>query len=246
MTLLSIYIPTWNRPHLLKNLLDSIEPQLTNEVDVYVSINKSEKDYVLPKWAAYRKTRINIGGDANIICGPTLVSGKYVWVIGDDETLLPGAIEATLKTIALNPGLIIHPDGKYDLGAKYGQTFSDYAEFCKHLISVRRQTTITAHTLISSNTFLRDAYDPVLALQTIDTRYGFQYGMLTNLFNQTVAIAPQPTMIYGKEPSIFLHDQDVIDEHMAGYPQIMYDLFDWITARTGYPIPYDSWGRGFY
>jgi hypothetical protein len=246
MGLLSIYIPTWNRQHLLDRLLASIEPQLTDEVDVFVSVNKGPEPYVLPDWIKSRETRINVGGDANIIAGPTLVWGKYVWVIGDDEQLLPGAIDTTLKALKENPGLVIHPDGKFDLGAKPGETFPNYVAFCERVIKANRPTTITAHTLISSNTFLRQSYEPGIAIQKIDSRYGFHYGMLANLFQQPVKIADKPTMIYGKEASIFQHDESAIAEHMAAYPKVMYDLFDWITATTGYPIPYEAWGRGFY
>lgn len=246
MVTLSIYIPTWNRPHLLDRLLQSIEPQLTPDVEVFVSVNKSPATYHLPKWVKSRATHINIGGDANIITGPTLVNGEYVWVIGDDDHLLPGAINATMRAIEQNPALIIHPDGKFDLGVRNGETFATYTDFCEAVISAGRARTISAHTLISSNTFTRNTYDPVLALQKIDSRYGFHYGMLTNILRSKVVIADQPTMVYGHEASIFQHSKEMIDEHMNAYPQVMYDIYDWITVSTGYPIPYDAWGRGFY
>lgn len=243
---LSIYIPTWRRPHLLDRLLQSIEPQLHPEVDVFVSINKSDVEYKLPKWVDYRQTRVDVGGDANIIAGPSIATGEYVWVIGDDDQLLPNAIETTLKAIANKPGLIIHPDGKYNLGVPDGATFPNYPAFCEAVIQANRPTTISAHTLISSNTFIREQFDSGLAIQKIDSRYGFQYGMLAKLWQSPVKIADQPTMLYDHNASIFLHPQNVIDEHMAAYPQIMYDLYDWLTTTTGYPVPYDCWGRGFY
>lgn len=246
MSRLSIYIPTWNRPKLLARLLSSIEPQLTNQVDVFVSINKSDERYVLPDWVNSRHTRINVGGDANIIAGPTLVWGDYVWVIGDDEELLPTAIQTTLKAIDQKPGLIIHPDEHFELGIPNGSEFANYAGFCEAVIKANRPTVITAHTLISSNTFLRSAYDPGIAIQKIDTRYGFHYGMLANLLNTTIKIADQPTMRYGKEASIFQHDTTEIAEHMAAYPYVIHELFDWIFTTTGYPIPYEAWGKGFY
>lgn len=246
MPLLSIYIPTWNRPHLLDRLLCSIEPQLIDELDVFVSINKSDVDYKLPPWVSFRTTRINIGGDANIITGPTLVTGKYVWVIGDDEQLLPGAIDTTLKCIQENPGLIIHPDSHFNLGVELGNTYATYIEFCEEMLRVGNPKTITAHTLISSNTFQRNKYDVSLATQKLDSRYGFHYAMLSNLFFLPVKIADCPTMIYGNEASIFQHDQATIKEHMDSYPKIVYDIFDWVFASTGYPIPYDAYGKGFY
>lgn len=243
---LSIYIPTWRRPHLLDRLLQSIEPQLHPELDVFVSINKSDVEYKLPTWVNSRHTRINVGGDANIIAGPSTATGEYVWVIGDDDYLLPNAIKTTLKAIAQHPGLIIHPDGKYSLGVPNGTIFPNYPAFCEAVIKANRPTTISAHTLISSNTFIRDRFDSGLAIQKIDSRYGFQYGMLTNLWQLPVKIADRPTMVYDHDASIFLMSKEAVDEHMAAYPQVMYDLYDWITAITGYPVPHDCWGRGFY
>jgi glycosyltransferase involved in cell wall biosynthesis len=241
---LSIYIPTWNRPKLLDRLLQTIEPQLNDEVDVFVSINKST-GYTLPNWVKHRTTRINVGGDANIIPGPTLVDGEYVWVIGDDEQLLPDAIQTCLNAIKEKPGLIIHPDGVFDLKIPYGSTYKNYTWFLKSLSSVNNLRVTVAHTLISSNTFIRSKYDPSIAIQKIDSRYGFHYGMLNNLFDLPVKIADKPTMIYGKEASIFLNNQDAIDEHMSAYPTVIYDIFDWIQTKTGRHIPQKTWGRGF-
>lgn len=242
---LSIYIPTWNRPHLLDRLLQSIEPQLTDGVNVYVSINKCDATYNLPSWVQSRYTRINVGGDANIIPGPTLVNGEYVWVIGDDEQLKPNAIQATLRAIEEKPGLIIHPDGQFDFRVPLGTTFPNYKAFCEKMISFKKAAIITAHTLISSNTFIREAYDPAIAIQRIDTRYGFHYGMLQNLFDKPVKIADQPTMTYDHQASIFMHDEAAIAEHMAAYPHVIYDIFDWITDRTGVEIPRGAYKRGF-
>lgn len=245
MQTLGIYIPTWNRPHLLNRLLESIEPQLTPQLQVFVSVNKSEATYTLPKWVQSRHTRINIGGDPNIITGPTMLYTDYAWVIGDDEQMQPNAIALTLDAIQNKPGLIIQPSVNHPLHMPYGQTFSTYGEFCQQIMTRKIGWLIAAHTLISSTVFRRTAYDVALALQKMDSRYGFHYGMLTNLFNEPVHFLPEPTMLYGKEASIFLHDQKTIDEHMAAYPQVIYDIFDWIEANTGVHIPRNMWKHGF-
>ena len=242
---LSIYIPTWNRQHLLDRLLGTIQPQLVDDVDVFVSVNKSPEPYALPDWVNSRTTRTNVGGDANIGVGPTLVTGDYVWVIGDDEQLLPNAITDTLAAIKHQPGLIIHPSLKHDTSAINGRTFPNYAAFCETAISNNLGWIIAAHTLISSNTFLRAEYDLKLAYQLIDTRYGFHYGMLSNILWKPVTVLPEPTMIYGREASVFQHSPEVIREHMAMYPRVVYEIFGWIYAMTGYPIPPSCWKHGF-
>lgn len=231
---------------MLNRLLESIEPQMVPEVDVFVSVNKSDVPYSLPSWVQSRHTRINVGGDANIIAGPSIVSGEYVWVIGDDDHLLPGAIQTTLRAINQNPGMIIHPDGRYKLGVPNGSFFPNYVEFCKAIFAVGRYSTISAQTLISSTTFVRSKFDSGLAIQKIDSRYGFHYGLLTNLFDAPVKIADQPTMVYDHDASIFLHSQEVIDEHMAAYPHVMYEMYAWMSKRMNYKIPKKCWGRGFY
>jgi hypothetical protein len=57
----------------------------------------------------YSRRATNIGGDANILRGATAGTGEYVWVVGDDDVLLPGAIAETLRMIdADRPDRIIH------------------------------------------------------------------------------------------------------------------------------------------
>lgn len=189
---------------------------------------------------------MNIGGDANIITGPTLVHGDYVWVIGDDDMLLPDAINLTLAALDTNPGLIIHGDGIFDMKLPAGTTYPNYTEFTRHVLGEGNIVLLCAHTLISSNTFLRSAYNTNLAIQKIDTRYGFHYGMLDNIFDKPVALLTQPTMKYDHQASIFQTSPEQIAEHMAAYPQVIYDIFDWISQRTGLEIPRAAWGTGFY
>lgn len=245
MPRLSIYIPTWDRPQYLMRLLKSIEPQLTDQVDVFVSINHGTSQYDLPDWVTHRRTAYNIGGDANIISGPTLVTGDYVWVIGDDDQLLPYTIKTTLTALNSNPGLIIHQDGRFDTGLRYGSVYPTYGELCRNLLGRGNPQLICAHTLISSNTFRRDTFDTILALHKIDTRYGFHYGMLNNLFSEPVKLLDKPTMKYDNKASILQHPQHDIELHMAAYPQIIHDIYQWIASRTGVEIPLNPNTRGF-
>lgn len=245
MAKLGIYIPTWNRPHLLTRLLATIEPQLTNNVQVFVSINKSDAVYKLPDWVQHRETRINIGADPNIITGPTLLDTDYIWVIGDDDQLQPDAIQLTLEAIDNKPGLIIHPSTNHPHNVPYGQTFPNYPQFCTELMNRGIGWTIAAHTLISCNTFHRTSYDPIIAIQKIDSRYGFHYGMLNNLFDQPVHVMPKPTMLYGSEASVYQQTPAQIAEHMNAYPKVIHDIFDWIHAKTGTEIPHSMYKHGF-
>lgn len=212
---------------------------------MFVSVNHGQETYHLPDWVKYRRTRINVGGDANIIPGPTLVSGEYVWVVGDDEQMEPDAVALTLEAIRDKPGMIIQPSVMHQQMMPWGQTFASYGDFCREIMDAKIGWLIAAQTLISATTFRQSAYDVGLAVQKIDTRYGFHYGMLTNLFDEPVHFLPKPTMLYGNEASIFQHSPEQIAEHMAAYPQVIYDIFDWIEHNTGVHIPRQMFKRGF-
>lgn len=218
---------------------------MTSDVEVFVSINPGKETYNLPDWVKSRRLRINIGGDANIITGPTLVTGEYCWVIGDDEQMEPDAIAVTLEAVQRQPGLIIQPSIMHQMYMPWGSTFDTYGAFCSYVMEKKIGWLIAAHTLISSTVFRRDAYDVAYALQRIDSRYGFHYGMLVNLTKWPVYFLPKATMLYGKTASIFQHDEATIAEHMAAYPTVIYDIFEWIETKTGVHIPQAMWRYGF-
>jgi glycosyltransferase involved in cell wall biosynthesis len=105
--LLTIAIPTYNRSGFLRQLLDSLVEQVRNEprVEVIVSDNASTDDTAsliderqrLGFRLTYLRNAQNVGPDANFLQCFDSASGKYVWIIGDDDFLLPGAVEHVLE-----------------------------------------------------------------------------------------------------------------------------------------------------
>ena len=106
MNLLSICIPTFNRPVELENCLNSILIAHQNykklKFDVCISDNFSKNDTlkIIKKFSKkfenenlikFNKNKENIGGCLNILKSVSLSSSKYVWVIGDDDLILPDA-----------------------------------------------------------------------------------------------------------------------------------------------------------
>lgn len=104
---LTIAIPTYNRSEFLRQLLDSLVEQVRNEprVEVVVSDNASTDSTasLIEEWRrsgirlTYFRNPQNVGPDANFLQCFESASGKYVWIIGDDDQLLPGAIEQVLE-----------------------------------------------------------------------------------------------------------------------------------------------------
>ncbi len=113
---LSICIPTYNRANLLRNTLLSLAPQVDVNSDfceVIVSDNASEddtKNIVVEcqqkyKNIKYFRNESNLGGRQNIWKVTTYATGKYIWILGDDDMPTPGAIEYILS-ILLDPDLV--------------------------------------------------------------------------------------------------------------------------------------------
>lgn len=112
--LLSICVPTYNRAAKLRSLLHSIVVQcagLEQEVEIVVSNNASPDDtggmvrrcsetYPI----VYSRNRTNEGPLRNIqILASTLAKGKFTWLIGDDDLVLPGGVRLVLEVLRKNP-----------------------------------------------------------------------------------------------------------------------------------------------
>lgn len=114
---LSICIPTLNRAKLLRTSLQIIKKECSpylDQVEIIVSDNASTdetKDVVLKsdlpiKYGRQIKT---VGFAKNLAYATsTLASGEYVWVVGDDDSLLPGSVGRVLDSITRAPNIDYH------------------------------------------------------------------------------------------------------------------------------------------
>jgi glycosyltransferase involved in cell wall biosynthesis len=110
--LLSICIPTYNRAEYLKICLAAIIPQLgiNDPIEVIVSDNLSSDNTlsVVSEFITHPKLILikqaeNVGPIKNgfgII--EKYAKGKYCWLVGDDDYIMPGAIQNILKLIKEN------------------------------------------------------------------------------------------------------------------------------------------------
>jgi len=104
--LLSICIPTFNRVHLLKQNMPALlsEAQLLG-VKVFISDNHSAdgtSDYLKTlseqfSCLKYKIQKQNTGIDYNMISVMTMAEMRYVYLLGDDEVLLPNSLSKINK-----------------------------------------------------------------------------------------------------------------------------------------------------
>jgi abequosyltransferase len=105
--ILTIAIPTYKRAGDLEQLLTSLEPQILAhpEVDLYLSDNASPDSTpeLVARFQArgmpirYHRHAENIGSDGNVVSCFESALGKYFWLCGDDEIILPGALDLILS-----------------------------------------------------------------------------------------------------------------------------------------------------
>lgn len=102
-TLLSIVIPTFNRATLLEETLESLILQLESlwdEIELWISDNASNdntEEIVKNYQNKYRRIKYyrhekNTGSQGNFVNAFQIATGKFVWLISDDDIVLPGAL----------------------------------------------------------------------------------------------------------------------------------------------------------
>jgi len=120
MAKISVLIPTYKRPHFLRQCLQSVVSQTLKPYEVIISDNDPEKDTETEKvvyefakefkFIKYNKNKENIGPLANIIKLLNMAQGDLIHFLSDDDLLTPWALEELSKP------LIEHEDVKIATG----------------------------------------------------------------------------------------------------------------------------------
>lgn len=120
--LISICIPTFNRAHTLSNLLASIENDIINFdinfLEIVISDNASTDNtssvvkYYVDRGLPIKYCRLdsNKGYGINMNNAISIASGFYCWLMGSDETVLPGVLvklHSIIKSSEGNVDIII-------------------------------------------------------------------------------------------------------------------------------------------
>lgn len=108
--LISICIPTYNRPVQLKRMLESIDTTKVEDVDIVISENCSPKQAETrevveeykknsPYDVHYYENERNLGYDKNIRAVVARATGRFCVFFSDDDMAMPGALDKYIEFI---------------------------------------------------------------------------------------------------------------------------------------------------
>lgn len=130
----SVCIPTYNRAAHLANCLQSIvsaASRTTTDFQVCVSDNCStdETEDVVRRAQVsidikYHKNASNLGIPRNFLNAVQMADGEFVWLIGDDDLLLPHTLEDLSRLIAEYPDVDFFYVNSFHLTTQYVFSFS--------------------------------------------------------------------------------------------------------------------------
>lgn len=169
---LTIYIPTYRRPSELADLLASLMPQCGTDVEVIVADDDPEESgrSACEQWPVrYIARGENLGGDENLQRGYEESRGRWVWMVGDDDRILPGAVADILEGIRsadVDRLILLSPDAP--TGAAGCEGTPAGLEALQPGLSI-------ASTLITANVVRRSALDFAAGRREIDSMYGWAF-----------------------------------------------------------------------
>jgi len=115
--LLSICIPSYNRPQETKRLLESIYAQNQPGIEVVIAEDVSPKRLEIKQVAEDFNTQHpdfnlrvhlnekNLGYDGNLRGLLSIATGDFCMFMGDDDVVCPGAIKKVLNVLTANPDI---------------------------------------------------------------------------------------------------------------------------------------------
>lgn len=183
--MLSIYIPAYKRRDELARLLSSLAPQIGPDVEVIISDDDPQGSafpVVLEHLGDttarvdYSRRRRNLGPDANILRGLEVGRASWVWLMGDDDWALPGAVDRIRDAIWEASGghidrIVLASEHSPATAAGQVGTMAEIAAIDPGLP--------IAATLITANVLRRSALDLRLGHEMLDTFYGHSWAGTT-------------------------------------------------------------------
>jgi len=118
---LSICIPTFNRDKILEKtlaiLIEGIEKEITDSIEIIICDNASTdrtRDIIkafIEKYTfvKYYRNKVNLGFDGNVVECIKNSNGEYIFLLSDDDIVLPGTIRNAYQNILVHkPSIICH------------------------------------------------------------------------------------------------------------------------------------------
>lgn len=116
--LLSIYIPTYNREQYIKNqlgfLLNEMKSADWEAVEIIVNDNcstdntqKIVEEMIVDTPIRYHRNERNIGIAGNAYKASEMTSGKYIWVVSDDDIIKPFTVQYVIDVLRKYPEIAL-------------------------------------------------------------------------------------------------------------------------------------------
>ena len=178
--LLSICIPTYNRPESLINCLNSISKQNSKNFEVCISdnasrvdLNKVIKPYKKKFRIKFARNKKNQGFAMNVLNVSKMATGKYIWFLGDDDLVTNNSINHLLNLIKKNKDINFFWINSYYLDVSFLKKYPSPFDI-KHL-----PKNLKKHSPLKKDRILN-------FFELIDHRLCFDYliGFYVNCFNR--------------------------------------------------------------
>lgn len=112
---LSLCLLAYRRADTLRDMLDSLAPQLTEECEVVIAEDPSDESERIAqivnefrtRFAAVRHERNpeRLSFDRNFLKATSLATGEWCWMLSDDDIVEPGGVAAVRAAVDASPGL---------------------------------------------------------------------------------------------------------------------------------------------
>jgi len=223
-TTLTVGIPTYNGSAYIREALDSVISQITDDlmhrVDILVSDNASTdgiNDIIkmyqasYPVKIEYSRNNTNIGYDRNVDMLFKKASGKYVWLLGDDDVWKEGALLYVLKLLDTYPSIkavqinFEHYDRKLERLVHYTEISED--SFCHDAETFLRKGK-GKYGNLSSLVLSRAAWNAEDLSFGFGLKFIHVYGLMKILLRGDSYIVHEPLVKVRLVPPTYLTDGD--------------------------------------
>jgi glycosyltransferase involved in cell wall biosynthesis len=191
---LTIYIPAYRRPEI-RNLLTSLRDQLTDRCEVIVTDDDpqgsawphvSELLADAPCRVEYHRNVANLGSIPNCMRAYEMARGPWLWVLGDDDELLDGAVAEVLTNLPYVDRLILLTEGAPRNAAGMTGTAAE--------IAAAEPGLLIAATCTTANVWRIDSLDRRLAMSKLDTAMSYSFA---DTGCQRVRVVDTPLIVVG-------------------------------------------------